>query len=166
MKETDQKNVDTAAETAKETAEKTTPEPVKEPAATEKPKQKEKEKEKEPPKTDAEMLKGIAEKYDLTVMEKKLVYKVASLLTSKQTTSILPPQNIGDSIFKMYSTDPEPTEFLVDRVEFDDYGWNLVSYEKFGTTEMEFIFSKKDYKKVFFDTAEEAIAYCKHHNNK
>ena len=40
--------------------------------------------------------------------------------------------------------------------EFDDYGWNLVSYEKFGTSEMEFIFTERDYKQVFFDTAEEA----------
>lgn len=153
MKDTDQKNVDTADEAAKEAVQAPTAEAVKEAA-------------EEKPKNDSEMLKGIAEKYDLSVMEKKLIYKVASLLASKQMKSMIPPQNIGDSIFKMYSTDPEPTEFLVDRVEFDDYGWTLVSYEKFGTSEMEFIFSKKDYKKVFFDTAEEAREYCKQQNKK
>ena len=62
----------------------------------------------------------------------------------------------------MYSSDEEPTEFLVDRVEFDDYGWNLVSYEKFGTSEIEFVFSERDYNQFFFDTAEKA----KEHYNK
>lgn len=111
---------------------------------------------------DIEALKAIAEKYDLTVMEKKLLHKIASLLETKQMRRMLPPQNIGDSVFKMYPSDPEPTEFLVDRIEFDDYGWNLVSYEKFGTSEMEFIFTERDYKQVFFDSAEEA----RNHNKK
>ena len=69
---------------------------------------------------------------------------------------MLPKQNVGDSVFKMYSSDDEPTEFLVDRVEFDDFGWNLVSYEKFGTSEVEFIFCERDYNQFFFDTAEKA----------
>ncbi|MBQ1554593.1 MAG: hypothetical protein IIZ68_03960 [Clostridia bacterium] len=106
--------------------------------------------------SDIEALKAIAEKYDMTVLEKKLIHKIVSLLETKQMRRMLPPQNIGDSVFKMYPSDPEPTEFLVDRIEFDDYGWNLVSYEKFGTSEMEFIFTERDYKQVFFDTAEEA----------
>ena len=92
----------------------------------------------------------------MTVLEKKLIHKIVSLLETKQMRRMLPPQNIGDSVFKMYPSDPEPTEFLVDRIEFDDYGWNLVSYEKFGTSEMEFIFTERDYNQVFFDTAEEA----------
>ncbi|MBQ1413949.1 MAG: hypothetical protein IIY93_12270 [Clostridia bacterium] len=106
--------------------------------------------------SDIEALKAIAEKYDMTVLEKKLIHKIVSLLETEQMRRMLPPQNIGDSVFKMYPSDPEPTEFLVDRIEFDDYGWNLVSYEKFGTSEMEFIFTERDYKQVFFDTAEEA----------
>lgn len=149
MKDAEQKNADKTAEAEAESVKETAAKAVSEAV------------EKDTPKTDAEMLRSIADKYELTVMEQKLIYKLASLLESKQAKSMLPPQNIGDSVFKMYSTDPEPTEFLVDRVEFDDYGWNLVSYEKFGTTEMEFIFSKKDYKKVFFDTAEEARDYNK-----
>ena len=106
--------------------------------------------------SDIEALKAIAEKYDMTVLEKKLIHKIVSLLETEQMRRMLPPQNIGDSVFKMYPSDPEPTEFLVDRIEFDDYGWNLVSYEKFGTSEMEFIFTERDYNQVFFDTAEEA----------
>lgn len=104
--------------------------------------------------SDTELLRGICEKYSLTVLEKKVINKIVSLLETKQMRNVLPPQNVGDSVFKMYSSDEEPTEFLVDRVEFDDFGWNLVSYEKFGTSEVEFIFSEKDYNSFFFDTAE------------
>ena len=107
-------------------------------------------------KDDIAMLNGIAERYSLTVLEKKVISKIVSLLETKQMRNLLPPQNVGDSVFKMYSSDEEPTEFLVDRVEFDDYGWNLVSYEKFGTSEVEFIFSERDYNHFFFDTAEKA----------
>lgn len=114
------------------------------------------EEHKDTAESDIEALKAIAEKYDMTVLEKKLIHKIVSLLETKQMRRMLPPQNIGDSVFKMYPSDPEPTEFLVDRIEFDDYGWNLVSYEKFGTSEMEFIFTERDYNQVFFDTAEEA----------
>ncbi|MBQ2048678.1 MAG: hypothetical protein II487_06830 [Schwartzia sp.] len=92
-------------------------------------------------------------------MEKKVINKIVSLLETKQMRNVLPPQNVGDSVFKMYSSDEEPTEFLVDRVEFDDFGWNLVSYEKFGTSEVEFIFSERDYNKFFFDSAEAAKDY-------
>ena len=112
---------------------------------------------------DIEMLNSIAEKYDLSLLEKKIIGKIVSLLETKQLRNLLPRQNIGDSVFKMYSSDEEPTEFLVDRVEFDDYGWNLVSYEKFGTSEVEFVFCKKDYNKLFFDTPESAK---EHYNNK
>ncbi|MBQ9901472.1 MAG: hypothetical protein IJM51_03690 [Clostridia bacterium] len=112
---------------------------------------------------DIDMLHSITEKYDLTVLEKKIINKIVSLLETKQMRNVLPKQNIGDSVFKMYSSDEEPTEFLVDRVEFDDYGWNLVSYEKFGTSEVEFIFSERDYNQFFFDTAENAK---KHYNKK
>lgn len=111
---------------------------------------------------DIEMLNGIADKYNLTVLEKKVISKIVSLLETKQMRRLLPSQNVGDTIFRMYSSDEEPTEFLVDRVEFDDYGWNLVSYEKFGTSEIEFVFNEKDYNKLFFDTAELA----KEHYNK
>ena len=111
---------------------------------------------------DIAMLNGIAEKYNLTVLEKKVISKIVSLLETKRMSNSLPSQNVGDSVFKMYSSDEEPTEFLVDRVEFDDYGWNLVSYEKFGTSEVEFVFSERDYNKFFFDTAEKA----KEHYNK
>ena len=114
------------------------------------------EEHKDTAESDIEALKAIAEKYDMTVLEKKLIHKIVSLLETEQMRRMLPPQNIGDSVFKMYPSDPEPTEFLVDRIEFDDYGWTLVSYEKFGTSEMEFIFTERDYKQVFFDTAEEA----------
>ena len=107
-------------------------------------------------KDDIEMLNGITEKYDLTVLEKKVINKIVSLLETKQMRRMLPKQNVGDSVFKMYSSDDEPTEFLVDRVEFDDFGWNLVSYEKFGTSEVEFIFSERDYNQFFFDTADQA----------
>ncbi len=103
---------------------------------------------------DIALLNGIAEKYSLTVLEKKVISKIVSLLETRQMRRMLPKQNVGDSVFKMYATDEEPTEFLVDRVEFDDFGWNLVSYEKFGTSEVEFIFSEKDYNSFFFDTAE------------
>ena len=103
---------------------------------------------------DIALLNGIAEKYSLTVLEKKVISKIVSLLETRQMRRMLPKQNVGDSIFKMYSSEEEPTEFLVDRVEFDDFGWNLVSYEKFGTSEVEFIFSEKDYNSFFFDTAE------------
>ena len=103
---------------------------------------------------DIALLNGIAEKYSLTVLEKKVISKIVSLLETRQMRRMLPKQNVGDSIFKMYSSEEEPTEFLVDRVEFDEYGWNLVSYEKFGTSEVEFIFSEKDYNSFFFDTAE------------
>ncbi len=112
-------------------------------------------------KDDIEMLNGITEKYDLTVLEKKVIHKIVSLLETKQMRRMLPKQNVGDSVFKMYSSDEEPTEFLVDRVEFDDYGWNLVSYEKFGTSEVEFIFSERDYDQFFFDTAEKAKEHYK-----
>ena len=112
-------------------------------------------------KDDIEMLNGITEKYDLTVLEKKVIHKIVSLLETKQMRRMLPKQNVGDSVFKMYSSDEEPTEFLVDRVEFDDYGWNLVSYEKFGTSEVEFIFSERDYDQFFFDTAEKAKQHYK-----
>lgn len=105
---------------------------------------------------DIALLNGIADKYDLTVLEKKVIAKIVSLLETKQMRNVLPTQNIGDTVFKMYSSDEEPTEFLVDRVEFDDYGWNLVSYEKFGTSEIEFVFSERDYNQFFFDTAEKA----------
>ena len=111
---------------------------------------------------DIALLNGIADKYDLTVLEKKVIGKIVSLLETKQMRNVLPTQNIGDTVFKMYSSDEEPTEFLVDRVEFDDYGWNLVSYEKFGTSEIEFVFSERDYNRFFFDTAEKA----KEHYNK
>ena len=111
---------------------------------------------------DIALLNGIADKYDLTVLEKKVIAKIVSLLETKQMRNVLPTQNIGDTVFKMYSSDEEPTEFLVDRVEFDDYGWNLVSYEKFGTSEIEFVFSERDYNQFFFDTAEKA----KEHYNK
>lgn len=141
MKDAEQKSVDTASESTNK-------------ATTD-------EGRKDSVLSDMEVLKGIVEKYDVTIMEKKLIDKIVSLLETKQMRRMLPPQNIGDSVFKMYSTDPEPTEFLVDRVEFDDYGWNLVSYEKFGTSEMEFVFSEKDYNKFFFDTAEEARNYYK-----
>ncbi|MBQ4395954.1 MAG: hypothetical protein II828_00365 [Clostridia bacterium] len=114
------------------------------------------EEHKDTAESDIEALKAIADKYDMTVLEKKLIHKIVSLLETEQMRRMLPPQNIGDSVFKMYPSDPEPTEFLVDRIEFDDYGWTLVSYEKFGTSEMEFIFTERDYKQVFFDTAEEA----------
>ena len=109
--------------------------------------------------SDTELLRGICEKYSLTVLEKKVINKIVSLLETKQMRNVLPPQNVGDSVFKMYSSDEEPTEFLVDRVEFDDFGWNLVSYEKFGTSEVEFIFSERDYNKFFFDSAEAAKDY-------
>ena len=112
-------------------------------------------------KDDIEMLNGITEKYDLTVLEKKVIHKIVSLLETKQMRRMLPKQNVGDSVFKMYPSDEEPTEFLVDRVEFDDYGWNLVSYEKFGTSEVEFIFSERDYDQFFFDTAEKAKEHYK-----
>lgn len=151
MKEAEQKNTEQNAET------NTQPEAVSEAVEEE-------DIQNDTPKSDAEVLKGIADKYDLTVMEKKLIYKVVSLLETHQMKRMLPPQNVGDSVFKMYASDPEPSEFLVDRVEFDDYGWILVSYEKFGTSEMEFVFSKKDYKKLFFDTAEEAREYYKNQN--
>jgi len=105
---------------------------------------------------DIELLTGIIEKYPLTVLEKKVIGKIVSLLETRQMRRMLPKQNVGDSVFKMYSSDDEPTEFLVDRVEFDDYGWNLVSYEKFGTSEVEFVFCEKDYQSLFFDSAEEA----------
>ena len=111
---------------------------------------------------DIALLNGIADKYDLTVLENKVIGKIVSLLETKQMRNVLPTQNIGDTVFKMYSSDEEPTEFLVDRVEFDDYGWNLVSYEKFGTSEIEFVFSERDYNQFFFDTAEKA----KEHYNK
>ena len=106
--------------------------------------------------SDIDTLQSITEKYELTTLEKKVISKIISLLETEQMQNVLPPQNIGDSVFKMYVSDGEPTEFLVDRVEFDESGWNLVSYEKFGTSEMEFIFTERDYKQVFFDTAEEA----------
>ncbi len=109
--------------------------------------------------SDTELLRGICEKYSLTVLEKKVINKIVSLLETNQMRNVLPPQNVGDSVFKMYSSDEEPTEFLVDRVEFDDFGWNLVSYEKFGTSEVEFIFSERDYNKFFFDSAEAAKDY-------
>ena len=105
---------------------------------------------------DIVMLNGIQEKYNLLVLEKKVISKIVSLLETKQMRKLLPKQNVGDSVFKMYSSDEEPTEFLVDRVEFDDFGWNLVSYEKFGTSEVEFIFSERDYNQFFFDTADQA----------
>lgn len=107
-------------------------------------------------KDDIDLLNGISEKYNLSVMEKKVIHKVVSLLETKQMRRMLPKQNVGDTVFKMYASDEEPTEFLVDRVEFDDYGWNLVSYEKFGTSEVEFIFTEKDYNQFFFDSAEAA----------
>lgn len=109
--------------------------------------------------SDVDLLNGIIEKYNLTVLEKKVIGKVISLIETRQMRQLIPKQNVGDSVFKMYSSEEEPTEFLVDRVEFDDYGWNLVSYEKFGTSEVEFIFSEKDYRKLFFDSPEEAKAY-------
>ena len=105
---------------------------------------------------DIALLNGIAEKYSLTVLEKKVISKIVSLLETRQMRRMLPKQNVGDIVFKMYSSDDEPTEFIVDRVEFDDYGWNLVSYEKFGTSEVEFIFTEKDYQTLFFDSAEDA----------
>lgn len=110
-------------------------------------------------KDDIDLLVGIAEKYNLSVREQKVISKIVSLLETKQMRRMLPKQNVGDSIFKMYSSEEEPTEFLVDRVEFDEYGWNLVSYEKFGTSEVEFVFSEKDYNELFFDSAEEAKAH-------
>lgn len=107
-------------------------------------------------KDDIDLLNGITEKYPLSVLEKKVIGKIVSLLETKQMRRMLPKQNVGDTVFKMYASDDEPTEFLVDRVEFDDYGWNLVSYEKFGTSEVEFIFTEKDYNNFFFDSAEAA----------
>ncbi len=117
------------------------------------------EKESSARKSDIELLTGISEKYSLSVLEKKVIDKIVSLLETKQMRNVLPKQNVGDSVFKMYSSDEEPTEFLVDRVEFDDFGWNLVSYEKFGTSEIEFVFSERDYNKFFFDSAEAAKEY-------
>ena len=61
-------------------------------------------------KDDIEMLNGITEKYDLTVLEKKVIHKIVSLLETKQMRRMLPKQNVGDSVFKMYSSDEEPTE--------------------------------------------------------
>lgn len=110
-------------------------------------------------KSDIDVLNAIAEKYGLSVMEKKVIQKIVSLMETDKMKNMLPPQNIGDSVFKMYASDGEPTEFLVDRVEFDETGWNLVSYEKFGTSEVEFVFNEKDYNKYFFDSAEEAMEY-------
>lgn len=109
--------------------------------------------------SDIDTLQSITEKYELTTLEKKVISKIISLLETEQMQNVLPPQNIGDSVFKMYVSDGEPTEFLVDRVEFDESGWNLVSYEKFGTSEMEFVFNEKDYNHVFFDTADAAKEY-------
>ncbi len=109
--------------------------------------------------SDIEMLHGICKKYNLSVLEKKVINKIVSLLETSQMRNVLPTQNVGDSVFKMYSSDDAPTEFLVDRVEFDDLGWNLVSYEKFGTSEVEFIFCERDYNKFFFDSAEAAKDY-------
>ena len=36
-----------------------------------------------------------------------------------------------------------------------------MSYEKFGTSEVEFIFSERDYDQFFFDTAEKAKEHYK-----
>lgn len=116
--------------------------------------------EKKPPcESDIEVLNSIAKKYPLTVEEKKLIAKVTSLLETYKTRCMLPKLNVGDSVFKMYNSDEEPTEFEVDRIEFDDFGWKLISYERFGPHEVEFIFCEKDYRKLFFDTAEQAKKY-------
>lgn len=114
---------------------------------------------KAPCESDVEMLNEIAKKYPLTAVEKKLITKVTSLLETYKTKCMLPKLNVGDSVFKMYDADEEPTEFEVDRIEFDDLGWKLISYERFGPHEVEFIFCEKDYKKLFFDTAEQAKKY-------
>lgn len=111
--------------------------------------------------SDVELLRGIVEKYKLNKLEKKIILKVISLFETTKTRQMLPPQNVGDSVFKMYESDAEPTEFVVDRIEFDEAGWKLVSYEKFGSTEVDFIFTEKDYNKLFFDTAEKAKEYHK-----
>lgn len=109
--------------------------------------------------SDVDLLKGIIEKYQLEDVEEKIINKVISLLETTKTRQMLPPQNVGDSVFKMYDADDdEPTEFIVDRIEFDDLGWKLVSYEKFGVCEIDFVFAEKDYNKFFFDTAEDAKA--------
>lgn len=118
---------------------------------------------KEPKRvSDIDLLKGIIDKYQLEDVEKKIINKVISLFETTKTRQMLPPQNVGDSVFKLYQTDDnEPTEFVVDRIEFDDSGWKLISYEKFGACEIDFVFSEKDYNKFFFDTAEEAKAACR-----
>lgn len=108
---------------------------------------------------DIDMLKEMQKKYGLTVDEKKLIDKMISLLETYKAKCMLPKLNVGDSVFKMYSSDEEPTEFVVDRIEFDDLGWKLISYEKFGLHEMEFIFCENDYNRQFFDTAEQAKNY-------
>ena len=118
--------------------------------------------EKQEPVSDVDLLKGILEKYSLDTVEQKLINKVISLFETTKTRQMLPSQNVGDSVFKMYGTgDEEPTEFVVDRIEFDEQGWKLISYEKFGVCEVDFVFPEKDYKKIFFDTAEEAKAAYK-----
>lgn len=114
--------------------------------------------------SDVDLLKGMIEKYSLTSIEKKLIIKVISLLETTKTRQMLPTQNVGDSVFKMYDSEKEPTEFVVDRIEFDDLGWKLISYEKIGPCEIDFVFAEKDYNKYFFDTAEQAKAF--HDKNK
>lgn len=120
---------------------------------------KQEDEKKHPCETDVDMLNAIAQKYPLNVDEKKLITKITSLLETYKTRCMLPKQNVGDSVFKMYNSDEEPTEFVVDRIEFDDSGWRLISYERFGLHELEFIFCEKDYNKLFFDTADQAKKY-------
>ncbi len=109
--------------------------------------------------SDVEILDRIVQKYPLTKIEKKIINKVISLLETYSTRCMLPTINVGDSVFKMYNSDEKPTEFVVDRIEFDEFGWRLISYEKFGHHEVEFIFCEKDYQKLFFDTAAQARKY-------
>lgn len=111
--------------------------------------------------SDVDILDRIVQKYPLTKIEKKIINKVISLLETYSTRCMLPTINVGDSVFKMYNSDEKPTEFVVDRIEFDEFGWRLISYEKFGLNEVEFIFCEKDYQKLFFDTAAQAR---KHYN--
>ena len=52
-------------------------------------------------KDDIAMLNGIAEKYSLTVLEKKVISKIVSLLETKQMRNLLPPQKTSLSPLEM-----------------------------------------------------------------
>ncbi len=116
--------------------------------------------------SDVDLIKNIIENYSLKPYEKKVLLKLISLLETTKMRKMLPNQNVGDSVFKMYASDEAPTEFIVDRINFDENGWQLVSYEKFGTNEISFIFKEKDYNRTFFDTAEKAIEFYKKSRSK